>query len=247
MQNSLIESAYEVPYNNFTWILARQGESYPDSLGGDCIYQSRDLVRRLKAEGYDDVGYLKVIGGDHHAVVCTHEGEDFFMDSNLFQREPLSLTRLFAEDQEMFAESNPKLADHYSKIAFRKLPGPGRRFCVMCQTRIAGAVQWINAGTYDLDQRLAQSVDLKRALSQIDPDSFKMKFLNNDGGVTGLSFNQFGSEQGFELKVLGADSIIRTNIREQVASLLLPKLNRFNLTMEDLEHLMQRAKEICGV
>lgn len=87
-----------VPYNSFGKILLSAGLSYPASIGGNCVYQCRELVRSMVGKGcpQESISFTTALERPHW--VTLYKGESrYLLDPFVFQRELLNLDQLFQD------------------------------------------------------------------------------------------------------------------------------------------------------
>lgn len=116
MRESLLETRGAVPFNNFTGILNSAGISFPPELGGDCIAQSKHLVRGLREKGVE-AKYLQASGSLHVAVLSRVGEELFYLDPFLLQDEAISITRSFNERVAMAGTALPVIGGNPARIS----------------------------------------------------------------------------------------------------------------------------------
>lgn len=94
----LQETHGRVPYNSFGKILLSAGLSYPSSIGGNCVYQCRELVRAMIGKGHrqESVSFTTALERPHWVVLYQGEAR-YLLDPFIFQKELLNVDRLFDE------------------------------------------------------------------------------------------------------------------------------------------------------
>ena len=122
LQEALLETQKEIPFNNFSRVLREAGESVPGALGGGCIVQAGHLSEKLKDRGFDPK-CLKAVQATHFAVVCSTRAGLHYMDPFLLQREPSLLPTDYRAGYKNEVDARPVVSGHPTKVVLEGLRG----------------------------------------------------------------------------------------------------------------------------
>ena len=145
-----------IPYNSFGKILLAAGQSYPSTLGGNCVYQCRELVRNMVQEGYDPnaISYTTALERPHWVVLYQGDGAVYLLDPFVYQKELLNVDRLFQEGSTTVS-AYPFVAGEWSQLAC-KVDGPRTFEASLHVPRLSGARKRVLTYHYDLDRSQAE-------------------------------------------------------------------------------------------
>lgn len=177
----------EVPYNSAGKILLAENISYPEQLGGNCVFQTKRLAEGLREQGYDP-GFI--FSSDHMATVCEVEGKVYFMDPSLMHREPIVLDDIFAKKDVYLCESFPLLNGESWRLAFVKKNKD--RFGVnLIREETDGSFVIIQTYEYDLGKVSNSLPDVadRRIAFAVDRKVLSMNCERDDGTVSRVVYH----------------------------------------------------------
>lgn len=97
MKEVLEKSLFEVPYNSYGKIILSAGEQYPDSYGGNCVFQCRRITSGLVESLIDKWNISYITASEKpHWVVLVDDGDEYLLDPFLLCPEPINITRVLS-------------------------------------------------------------------------------------------------------------------------------------------------------
>ncbi len=207
-----------IPYNSFGKILLAAGLNYPASLGGNCVYQCRELVRKMLEEGYDsnDISYTTALERPHWVVLYQGEDARYLLDPFVYQKQLINVD-LLLEMGSQVVSAYPLVAGEWSQLE-SKVDGPNSFVTDLQVPRLSGERKRALTYHYDLNnlqtelpandyQLLAaqfqrelvltyrDGVTLKRMY--MDPTSGEMRIFTSDEGKVQERYNPRGFRDKF--------------------------------------------------
>lgn len=141
MKEALQEVIKEVPFNNFTPILEVYGRTFPEALGGNCIYLVSRLVAKINERVLGSSSFLMDRETEHHAtMVEIPTGQRFFLDPYLMQQEPLDLGDAILNGRTVTSAAWPEGEKFIHRVSLT--PGSNGRFKITKETKSRGAGVW---------------------------------------------------------------------------------------------------------
>lgn len=106
MKESLTSTLHDIPYNSFAPFILQNGGELPSEMGGNCVRQNEFLSSRLLERGYITAYISCEIGQGnvHYASTCFDGKELFYLDPFAFQKDPVSLTKMFQTGREVICD-----------------------------------------------------------------------------------------------------------------------------------------------
>ncbi len=91
----------EIPYNSFGKILLAAGKEYPESLGGNCVFQLRRLIGIMAMKGIDPgkVQYMTAKERPHWVALLASQERKILLDPFLAPKSPFDVTDLLVEQR----------------------------------------------------------------------------------------------------------------------------------------------------
>lgn len=91
----LQETLIKTPYNSFGKIILSEGGSYPESYGGNCVFQCRRLTSALISSTLDlsAISYATATEKPHW-VLFVRDGDEYMLDPFLLCPEPINISRV---------------------------------------------------------------------------------------------------------------------------------------------------------
>lgn len=190
IEQALFEVERQIPFNSAAKVyLASQPKvKIPEKIGGNCVFQNRRLMSKLRKEGYS-VGAIETSDRKtgHFGAVC-YDGEQlYYLDPTFLAFEPVSLSELFGSGKEQVVGAYPIIKGIDSHLVFTAIGE--MRFSLNVVMKINGKNELKASCVYDLD-------DISRDLPPDESEDiaarpievFLLKILEEDGSVLKLVY-----------------------------------------------------------
>lgn len=118
MKEALLHTQREVPFNNFSNILAEVNEDVPAGMGGDCVFQAAHLEKGLGERGYEP-RRIRAVNSRHIALICREGGDSYYLDPFLLHNDPISLGQVFGAQSKAEVGAKPVVSGNPGKVVVR--------------------------------------------------------------------------------------------------------------------------------
>ena len=123
LNEQLHDVVRNVPYNNVQALYELNGHMSPAMYGGSCLFQLKELKKKIEENG-GSVRYLNATEGSlHHVAIASDNGDQFLLDPSRRQQYAIPISQALKEHQIMDVPAYPK-NDKYSTVLRVTPTGP---------------------------------------------------------------------------------------------------------------------------
>jgi hypothetical protein len=208
MKEALQSTLYDVPYNSFAPFILHNKESVPPEMGGNCVRQNEVLSSKLLEKGYNP-SYISCEigkGNIHYASICFDGNELFYLDPFAFQKDPISLTKMFRTGREVVCDAYPVSNEKACKLALK--PTGKSTFTVSLyrpNPNDSGKDRLAFCYSYDLRDRLEWLPQADSKIFIRRQKQLVLRVLRSSGQITDIRLHQ----QTGNLEIVKADGDMR--------------------------------------
>lgn len=137
----------DTPYNSFGKILLSEGDTYPETYGGNCVFQCRRLTSAIITSKLDlnAISYATATEKPHW-VVFMNDGDEYMLDPFLLCPEPINISKVKKGETQVL-DGYPKSVN---KIEAKLLEGGCIQ--VVLFTKKGSTFKQVLTYTYDLSR-----------------------------------------------------------------------------------------------
>ncbi len=175
-----------------------EGREYPEQFGGNCVFMTRQLTRKLLESGLAPQ-YIFASNRTHWSAVCREGKHTYQLDPFLLHEEPIPISKIIQNGKQAVFDAHPIVNGHPSKIAVQ--PKSAHEFSVSVSGFRGETYQTFRRYEYDLRQTLTDIPrDWRQPRDTKESTYLNMRTLDPDGQVTSM----YLYEEGFmTAKTLG--------------------------------------------
>lgn len=236
------------PYNSFGKLLLTEGIDYPETLGGNCVFQCRRLTRDLIVEGLESEGTIRYLSAEerpHWVLVAQREAVHSLYDPFILQQEPFDITPLLNEEKDQL--EYPLYPVVKGRSAFARV---GRNSSTTIRVEVhalqtSGTTQEILSYTYPLGESAFHSTlppDDYQLLASLRQKSLEIGCLMPKDGVMRLYYH---SEAGTMKIIEGGKGIYpETKDPYRFRKKFDAMASRLSISPDDLRQYLDRSLQI---
>lgn len=120
MQEALRDVIFQYPYNSFGKTYLAAGKEYPERFGGNCVFLTQQLTRRLIEKGLQPK-YLWSKDRCHWATLCRTDRNLFYFDPILFHTEPINISQVLKKGERQVCSAFPIIDGHFSQVIINRM------------------------------------------------------------------------------------------------------------------------------
>lgn len=190
MKNTYHEVIHAFPFNSFGKIFLAEGKEYPEQFGGNCVFLTRQLTRRLIQSGLSP-HCIEATNRVHWAVLCREGKEIYHLDPFLMHQEPIPVSSVLRSEKTATYDALPIVSDHPTKLQIT--PRGKHTFSIATFGFRAGTYRPIRAYDYDLRQTLSEAPsDWERARDNNESTYLTLRTVDQSGIATKICLHGEG-------------------------------------------------------
>jgi|GEM_PF-6461997 len=190
MKDALTEVVFDYPYNSFGKTYLAEGTEYPEKFGGNCVFLTQQLSRRLMQQGLIPE-YLWNTDATHWATVCREGKSLYYLDPVLLHGEPINISRLQKQKGSMVYNAYPVLNTQPTVVTVTSTGA--HSISVNSHGYSQGKMKPIKSYDYDLRDTSTVPPSNWEQVRDANPLSFlRMKVLESEKQATSLFLTNTG-------------------------------------------------------